>query len=53
MEGKPRKAFFDNLYSNPFQSPRANPKHSGHQVNGETMQSQTQIKQQLFKKNNA
>ena len=26
-------------YTDPFQSPRANPKHSFHQVNGETEQS--------------
>lgn len=27
---------------NPFQSPRAKPKHASHQVNGETEASQTQ-----------
>lgn len=28
---------------NPFQSPRANPKHASHQVNGETQKSQAEI----------
>ncbi|GGM29763.1 hypothetical protein GCM10011351_14900 [Paraliobacillus quinghaiensis] len=28
---------------NPFQSPRANPKHAAHQVNGETQKSQSEI----------
>lgn len=28
---------------NPFQSPRANPKHAAHQVNGETQKSQAEI----------
>ncbi|WP_096187911.1 YpzG family protein [Evansella halocellulosilytica] len=28
-----------NNYEDPFQSPRANPKHAFHQVNGETEQS--------------
>lgn len=27
----------------PFQSPRANPKHASHQVNGETKKSQSEI----------
>ncbi|KGX87413.1 hypothetical protein N781_14345 [Pontibacillus halophilus JSM 076056 = DSM 19796] len=40
---KPDKSFFDNLYSDPFQSPRANPKHSKAQINGETQQSQHEI----------
>lgn len=35
-----RKKFFENMYANPFQSPRANPKHSFQQVNGETQQGQ-------------
>ncbi|MBU8908873.1 YpzG family protein [Desertibacillus haloalkaliphilus] len=30
---------FKRKYQNPFQSPRANPKHAFHQVNGETQQS--------------
>ncbi|WP_209124076.1 YpzG family protein [Alkalihalobacillus sp. BA299] len=30
-------------YADPFQSPRANPKHAFHQVNGETEQSQHNI----------
>ncbi|MFD1020606.1 YpzG family protein [Thalassobacillus hwangdonensis] len=38
------KNFFDNMYQDPFDSPRANPKHASHQVNGETQQSQTGIK---------
>ncbi|PYZ92409.1 YpzG family protein [Salipaludibacillus keqinensis] len=33
-----RKAL-KSLYADPFQSPRANPKRSFHQVNGETEQS--------------
>ncbi|MBM7553840.1 YpzG family protein [Thalassobacillus pellis] len=37
------KAFYENLYSDPFDSPRANPKHAAHQVNGETRQSQSEI----------
>ncbi|MFG6117494.1 YpzG-like protein [Thalassobacillus cyri] len=40
---KPHKGFFDNLYSDPFDSPRANPKHAAHQVNGETQQTQSEI----------
>lgn len=32
------KKFYDNLYSNPFQQPWANPKHAHAQVNGETKQ---------------
>ncbi|MCH1627527.1 YpzG family protein [Ferdinandcohnia quinoae] len=30
-------------YTNPFQSPWANPKHSWAQINGETMQTQNNI----------
>ncbi|ABO65842.1 MULTISPECIES: YpzG family protein [Geobacillus] len=33
-----RKAFYDNLYSNPFPQPWANRKHAHAQVNGETRQ---------------
>jgi hypothetical protein len=33
-----RKRFYDQMYSDPFQSPRANPKHAHAQVNGETQQ---------------
>lgn len=42
-----KKKFYENIYSNPFQSPRANPKHSAHQVNGETQQTQREIIQQV------
>ncbi|MDC3413429.1 YpzG family protein [Aquibacillus sp. 3ASR75-11] len=38
-----RKAFFDNLYRDPFQSPTAKPKHAGHQVNGQTKKNQAEI----------
>ncbi|BDG33460.1 YpzG family protein [Parageobacillus thermoglucosidasius] len=38
MGHHPRKTFYDNLYSNPFQQPWANPKHAYSQVNGETQQ---------------
>ncbi|WP_281183669.1 YpzG family protein [Bacillus marinisedimentorum] len=34
-----QKKFFDNMHQNPFQSPRANPKHAFEQVNGETEKS--------------
>ncbi|WP_138420758.1 YpzG family protein [Aquibacillus sediminis] len=37
------KPFYKNLYQDPFQSPRANPKHASHQVNGETKKSQSEI----------
>ena len=37
------KPFYTNLYKDPFQSPRANAKRSGHQVNGETQKSQNDI----------
>ena len=30
-------------YEDPFQSPRANPKHAHHQVNGETQQAYNDI----------
>lgn len=36
--GEDKKPFFKNLYQDPFQSPRANPKHAFQQVNGETQQ---------------
>ncbi|GMB09298.1 YpzG-like protein [Thermolongibacillus altinsuensis] len=38
-----KKKFYDNLYSNPFQQPWANPKHAHSQVNGETQQTQHAI----------
>ncbi|WP_100371813.1 YpzG family protein [Bacillus sp. FJAT-45037] len=38
--GKPRK---NTPYKDPFCSPRSNPKHAFHQVNGETEQSQHNI----------
>jgi hypothetical protein len=38
-----KKKFYDNIYSNPFQRPWANPKHSHAQVNGETQQTQDLI----------
>ncbi|KGX83154.1 YpzG family protein [Pontibacillus marinus] len=41
-EKRPDKKFFKNLYSDPFQSPRANPKHAFDQVNGETQQTQAE-----------
>ncbi|WP_084405792.1 YpzG family protein [Alteribacter aurantiacus] len=34
------RPLFGLKYSDPFQSPRANPKHAFHQVNGESQQSQ-------------
>jgi hypothetical protein len=37
------KKFFDNLHSNPFQQPWANPKHAHSQANGETQQTQDLI----------
>ncbi|MFC0521988.1 YpzG family protein [Pontibacillus salicampi] len=37
------KPFYKNAYSDVFQSPRANPKHAAHQVNGETQQTQRDI----------
>ncbi|KGX88123.1 YpzG family protein [Pontibacillus litoralis] len=46
MDQREHKQLFNNSYNDPFQSPRANPKHSAHQVNGETQQSQTNIKLQ-------
>lgn len=38
-----KKPFYDHLYQDPFQMPRANPKHSFEQVNGETQPSQRDI----------
>jgi len=38
-----KKDFYDNLYSNPFSQPWANPKHAHSQVNGETQQTQNLI----------
>ncbi|WP_407272355.1 YpzG family protein [Radiobacillus sp. PE A8.2] len=37
------KPFSQNLYQDPFQSPRANPKHASNQVNGETQKTQAEI----------
>ncbi|MFC3885362.1 YpzG family protein [Bacillus songklensis] len=37
------KRFYDNLYSNPFQQPWANPKHAHSQANGETRLTQDLI----------
>ncbi|WP_345242969.1 YpzG family protein [Pontibacillus salipaludis] len=42
-EKREDKRFFKNLYSDPFQSPRASAKHAFGQVNGETQQSQSEI----------
>ncbi|MRH44658.1 YpzG family protein [Aquibacillus halophilus] len=42
-KGNQQKPFFANLYQDPFQSPRASRKHTGHQVNGETKKSQAEI----------
>ncbi|WP_077624356.1 YpzG family protein [Sediminibacillus massiliensis] len=44
------KPFFNNLYSDPFQSPRANPKHASQQVNGETAKSQMDKIRDIMKK---
>lgn len=38
-----KKKFYKNLYQDPFQMPRANPKHAFNQVNGETQQTQHEI----------
>jgi hypothetical protein len=38
-----KKKYYDQLYSNPFLGPRANPKRAHHRVNGETQQSQDLI----------
>ncbi|WP_243388076.1 YpzG family protein [Bacillus kexueae] len=43
MGSNQKKKFNDQIYSNPFQGPRANPKHAHNQVNGETQQSQDLI----------
>jgi hypothetical protein len=40
MGSNQKKSFYDNLYSNPFKQPWANPKHAQSQVNGETQQTQ-------------
>jgi hypothetical protein len=37
-------------YKSPFDSPRANPKHSAHQIGGETQMSQTDIKVRSHRK---
>ncbi|NSL52133.1 YpzG family protein [Calidifontibacillus erzurumensis] len=37
------KKFYDNLYKDPFLKGHANPKHSWHQINGETRQTVNQI----------
>jgi hypothetical protein len=38
-----KKKFYDNLYSNPFQNPRASIKRAFGQVKGETQQTQSAI----------
>ncbi|WP_072581050.1 YpzG family protein [Bacillus weihaiensis] len=38
-----KKKFYDNLYSNAYTQPWANPKHAHAQVNGETQQTQDLI----------
>jgi hypothetical protein len=38
-----RKKYGENKYADPFQSPRANPKHAWAQINGETQQGQNDI----------
>jgi hypothetical protein len=38
-----KKKFYDNLYSNAFSQPWANPKHAFSQVNGQTQQTQNLI----------
>ncbi|MGM7724149.1 YpzG family protein [uncultured Metabacillus sp.] len=38
-----KKRFYDNIYSNPYHQPWANPKHAHSQVNGETMLTQDLI----------
>jgi YpzG-like protein len=43
MGSNQKKRFYDNLYSNPFNQPWANPKHAQSQVNGETQQTQNLI----------
>ncbi|QTM98380.1 MULTISPECIES: YpzG family protein [Bacillaceae] len=45
-----RKPFAENLYQDPFQSPRANPKRASQQVNGETRKSQKDIIMDVLKK---
>ncbi|GAE31132.1 MULTISPECIES: YpzG family protein [Halalkalibacter] len=37
-------------YKSPFDSPRANPKHASHQVNGETQMSQHDIKTRIHRR---
>ncbi|WP_280770146.1 YpzG family protein [Salipaludibacillus daqingensis] len=39
MEKSQKNKANKSFYEDPFQSPRANPKHSFHQVNGETERS--------------
>ncbi|WP_082676757.1 YpzG family protein [Shouchella shacheensis] len=41
--GKENKHLKNGSYRDPFMSPRANPKHAFHQVNGETQQTQRDI----------
>ncbi len=43
MGSNSRKRFYDNLYSNAFSQPWANPKHAHAQVNGQTQQTQDLI----------
>ncbi|PMC33844.1 YpzG family protein [Metabacillus halosaccharovorans] len=43
MGSHSHKKFYDNMYSNPFNQPWANPKHAHAQVNGQTQQSQDLI----------
>ncbi|QDP39377.1 YpzG family protein [Radiobacillus deserti] len=38
-----KNPIFNNLYQDPFQSPRAKRKHASQQVNGETRKSQAEI----------
>lgn len=38
-----KKKFYENMYQNPFQSFKSNPKHAFHQVGGETQQTQHEI----------
>ena len=44
------KRFSYNEYSSPFDSPRASPKHSNHQIGGETQMSQHDIKTKVHRK---
>ncbi|TLS35712.1 YpzG family protein [Pseudalkalibacillus caeni] len=41
--GKNIREYLNALYSDPFQSPRANPKHAYNQANGETKQTYNDI----------